>query len=359
MAAEPPLIAPLASMNEVVLDIPGDPLRPAVLQVTVLRPDGAGPFPLMVMNHGAAATTRPGLVPRYRYTFAAYYFLSRGYAVALPMMRGFAASEGRQTVVHCNQRALGTANAMDIRAVIDFMVTQSYVDGSRVVAGGQSVGGWNTLALGALRPSHVRGLINFAGGVVLSTCASTAAALAAGAARYGADTVIPSLWFYGDNDATFAPPVWRGMFDSYVAAGGPARLVDYGVFMKDAHNALGFPEALKIWAPEVDVFLGQLGLSNAIVHPEYLPMAFPPPSHFAALADVAAVPYLDDRGRENYRLFLSDPAPKVFVISPTGLAASFNRGFDPLGRAMRECAYRAEHCQVYAADDDVTWVPVR
>lgn len=357
-ADEQPLSAPTASMNEVVLDIPGDPSRPALLQVTVLKPDGAGPFPLMVMNHGAAAATPPALQARYRYTFAAYYFLSRGYVVALPMMRGFAGSQGKQVVAHCNQQALGTANAKDIRAVIDFMASQPYVDGEHVVAGGQSFGGWNALALGALRPPGLRALINFAGGVVSSTCASTAATLASGAARYAADTSIPSIWFYGENDATFAPPVWRGMFESYVAAGGPARLVAYGSFMKDAHNALGSRQAMKIWAPEVDAFLRQLGLPSSIAHPEYLPMAFPPASNFAAIGDVDAVPYLDDEGRQAYREFLSEPSPKVFVISPAGLAASFNSGFDPLGRAMRACADRAQRCQVYAADNDVTWVAV-
>jgi len=40
------------------------------------------------MNDGATNAEPPGLQPRYRQSFSAYYFLSRGYAVALPMMRG-------------------------------------------------------------------------------------------------------------------------------------------------------------------------------------------------------------------------------------------------------------------------------
>jgi hypothetical protein len=130
-AAEDTAIAPVASMNEQVLSVPGDAQRPAMLQVTVLMPDGPGPFPLAVMNHGASATSRPDLEPRYRFTFAAYYFLSRGYAVALPMMRGFAGSEGRQVLDGCNQEAVGISNAKDIRAVIEFMSVQSYIDWSR------------------------------------------------------------------------------------------------------------------------------------------------------------------------------------------------------------------------------------
>ncbi len=355
-AAEDVSIAPEASMNERVLSVPGDPQRPAKLQVTVLTPDGSGPFPLVVMNHGASGKSRLDLEPRYRYTFSAYYFLSRGYAVALPMMRGFSGSEGKQILDGCNQEAVGLSNAKDILAVIDFMSVQPYVDGNRVLVAGQSFGGWNTLALGTLNHPKVKGLINFAGGANVSNCGDTPASLARAAEHYGAQTTIPSLWFYGDNDAKFAPPVWHAMFDSYTAAGGHAELVAYGRFMTDSHNLLGFPEGLRIWAPKVDAFLTNVGLPCKITHSEYLPADFPPPTNFAAIDDVDAVPYLTDEGRKTYKQFLSDPMPKVFVFSPKGLAASFNGGFDPLGRAMGVCKKHSQKCQVYAVDDYVTWV---
>jgi len=146
------------------------------------------------------------------------------------------------------------------------------------------------------------------------------------------------------------------MHEAYTAAGGKAELVAYGRFMTDSHNLLGFPESLRIWAPKVDAFLARMGLPNAITHPEYLPMDFPPPSHYAAIDDVDAVPYLNDEGKKTYRRYLSDPMPKVFVLSSTGLSASFNGGFDPLARAMKVCREHGHKCQIYAADDNVTWV---
>lgn len=354
-AAEDVSIAPSASMNERVLRVPGDSQHPAMLQVTVLSPDGPGPFPLVVMNHGAGGTSRPDLEPRYRFTFSAYYFLSRGYAVALPMMRGFSGSEGKQMMGGCNQEEVGLNNAKDIRAVIDFMSTEPYVDSNLVVVAGQSFGGWNALALGSLKHPSVKGIINFAGGAIISNCSSTPEALASAAGNYGAQTVIPSIWFYGDNDVKFSPSVWRSMFDNYTAAGGQAELVAYGRFMSDSHNMLGFPEGLRIWAPKVDAFLIQVGLPSKITHPEYLPTDFPQPSNFAEIDDVDAVPYLTDVGRNTYRKFLSDPMPKVFVVSPTGLAASFNGGFDPLGRALSTCQKYSQKCKVYAVDDYVAW----
>ena len=54
------------------------------LETTIYRPDGAGPFPVAIINHGKA----PGdarFQARYRPAQAARYFLQRGYAVVVPM----------------------------------------------------------------------------------------------------------------------------------------------------------------------------------------------------------------------------------------------------------------------------------
>jgi hypothetical protein len=50
------------------------------------------------------------------------------------------------------------------------------------------------------------------------------------------------------------------------------------------------------------------------------PKRFPIPSatHFASLNDVAAVPYLNERGREGYKKFLTLQKPRAFVIAPDG-----------------------------------------
>jgi hypothetical protein len=86
-----------------------------------------------------------------------------------------------------------------------------------------------------------------------------------------------------------------------------------------------------------------------------LPLPTPGPTHFAALDDVDAVPYLNETGRETYRKFLSEPMPRAFVFSPDATAASFTGGFDPLGRALTACQKIGRQCQVYAVDDQVTW----
>src|ERR1700742_2259982 len=74
-----------ASLNEEVIRIPGDEPPAVTMQVTLMHPDGNGPFPLVVMNHGADDASFGHRGKRYRVSNATFYFLSRGYAVAMPM----------------------------------------------------------------------------------------------------------------------------------------------------------------------------------------------------------------------------------------------------------------------------------
>src|SRR5581483_8046061 len=68
---------PPAPLHERVINLPGDPARPVKLQVTVFMPEGNGPFPLAVLNHGAARKNSAVHDPneRYRFTYLAFYFL--------------------------------------------------------------------------------------------------------------------------------------------------------------------------------------------------------------------------------------------------------------------------------------------
>jgi predicted acyl esterase len=83
---------PPAPLNETVLTVPVDTSPPVRLQVTLYMPSRGGPFPLALVNHGASHD--PANAPRVADEFIPYYFLSRGYAVAMPMMRGYAGSGG-------------------------------------------------------------------------------------------------------------------------------------------------------------------------------------------------------------------------------------------------------------------------
>ncbi|WP_158545070.1 alpha/beta hydrolase family protein [Dyella monticola] len=338
--------------------IPGDPDHPVTLVMTIFTPEGFGPFPLAIMNHGSSGDVPPAQQPRYRLSFSSYYFLSRGYAVALPMMRGYAGSEGHLTSHGCDHLATGIDNAKDIRAAIDYMKQQPYIDGSRILVAGQSFGGWNTLAVGALKIPGVKALVSFAGGMKASSCRDNDKALIEAAGLLGDEVTTPSIWFFGDNDEVFATPVWHAMYDRYVAAGAPAELVAYGRFGINSHNLLGSAEGLPIWTPKLDAFLGRHGLPNKFLYPEYLPQPSPPPSHYADLNDLQALPYLNavpnGKGMAYYQHFLSQPLPRALAIGVHG-AGEASGGFDPILLAMRRCQRITLGCRLYAVDNEVVW----
>ena len=347
---------PTAPLREEALQLPGDPLRPVTLETTLFLPPGPGPFPLAVMNHGATNISSSNRGERYRFTAAAYYFLSRGYAVALPMMRGFSRSGGVLTRAGCDLASVARLNGRDLRGAIERLVaTRREIDGTRIVVAGQSFGGWNTLGLGTAPPAGTRALVVINGVIRSSDCKDQDPALIAAAGQLGREAKVPALLFYGDNDSLISVPTWRGIVDSYKRAGGSAELVAFGRYGEDSHQMLSDPASIAFWGAKADAFLARAGLPAAPVHPAYLPHAVPAPSHFAALSDASAVPYLSAEGRAAYARFLSFAKPRAFAIAPDGAASAQAGGYDPAGRAMRECAARNVGCALYAFNDQVVW----
>ena len=347
---------PPVPMHERVLSLPGDPARPVLLQVTLFEPEGTGPFPLAVVLHGATTSGQAQRdMPRARVSFPAFYFLSRGYAVALPMMRGFAGSGGRLDPYGCDLVTAGLDAGRDIAAVIAALGQDPAIDTGRVVALGQSYGGWNALGLAAVNPPGLRGVVNVAGGVRRTDCKAQDAALLTGAAGLGGRTRLPTLWFYGDTDSLFPSPLWRAMLGRFTEAGGRAELVDIGRFMADSHLMLGHAESLPLWTPRLDAFLAGIGMPAVEVQPAYLPMPFPAPTRAAHIENVAAVPYLTEAGRQAYRIFLRRGFTRAFALAPDGTTALASGGFDPLSRALHLCAERAQGCALYAVNADVVW----
>ena len=73
-----------AALGEQISLIPSGGFTEPELEVTMFKPEGDGPFPVVVINHGRASGNAK-LQPRYRPLLAAREFVRRGYAVAVPM----------------------------------------------------------------------------------------------------------------------------------------------------------------------------------------------------------------------------------------------------------------------------------
>jgi dienelactone hydrolase len=205
-------LEPEAPLNEQILRVPVQSSPPVSLEVTIYMPAhaaGGGAYPLVLINHGASHD--PANAPRVGDQFIPWYFLSRGYALAMAMMRGYADSYGYLHPHGCDVIAIGEEAAKDIRKVLDYVKDLPGIDSSKIVVAGKSMGGWNTLVFGAHNPADVKGLLNFAGGVKEGDCHQPDQSLISAAGQLGAKTRLPSIWFYGDNDQIFSTATWQGM----------------------------------------------------------------------------------------------------------------------------------------------------
>lgn len=347
-----------ARLGEAVLMLPSGGFTEPELEVTVYRPPGDGPFPVLVINHGRASGNAK-LQPRYRPSLAAREFVQRGWAVVVPMRQGFSQSGGSEISAGCNVHSNGLQQARSVRRTLDWLGSQPWADVSRNVVLGQSHGGLTTLAYGTAPHPGTRLLVNFAGGLRQESCTAWQQNLVRAIGDYGAEIKLPSIWFYGDNDSYFPPFVWRGAHERYTQAGGRADLVAFGNFGSDAHSLFGSRAGVPIWLPKVLAALDNAGLPTQLVHamPVAPDLPVPPASGFAAVTDLDRVPLRTDRARAGYQAWLAAESPRAFAIHPTqGSWASAWGGERPIARALANCERFAKApCRLYAVDDAVVW----
>ncbi len=344
------------TVNEQVVMLPvmvnGKPLQ---FETTLFKPPGDGPFPLLVMNHGKDRGN-PSAQRRDRFLAMSREFVKRGYAVAVPMRKGFSTSSGTYTDYGCNMKDNGQQQADDVQAALDALVKLPYVDRDRILVAGQSYGGLATMAFGTRHYPGVRGLINFAGGLRIdgSHC-DWKAALVKALGNYGSQSAPPSLWFYGENDSYFNHALAQQMQAAYQAGGGAAQLVAYGKFKTDAHGMIGSRDGVAVWWPDTERFLKSIGLpTDEVVAIADTPR--PAATGFAAIDSVDAVPKLSAQGKAGYRDYLAKGTPRAFAISGSGAWSWAEEGDDPSERALAACQKNSKQaCLLYSVDHDVVW----
>ncbi|RZT38570.1 alpha/beta hydrolase family protein [Cupriavidus agavae] len=256
-------VLPQHAVEQVVMLPKTGPDRTINLETTIFRPAGAGPFPLVVINHGKSPG-KPAYQGRARFEAQTAEFLRRGYAVALPMRQGFSKSGGIYAGGGCDFHANGMKQAEDVVAALDYLVQRPYVDPTRIVVLGQSYGGLSTMALATIGYPGVLGVVNFAGGLRNEKCAGWENSLIDAFGEYGRSAQYPSLWIYGDNDSFWPWPLPERMFNHYKAqakgVAADARFVDMGEFDGDSHKLFSSRKGLALWLPEVGAFFRHLGL---------------------------------------------------------------------------------------------------
>ncbi|HJV87424.1 MAG TPA: CocE/NonD family hydrolase [Noviherbaspirillum sp.] len=345
-----------STLREQVVMLPVISAGEAVdLETTIFKPPGIGPFPLVIMNHGKALGS-PRNQHRDRFVSLSREFVKRGYAVIVPMRKGFSKSTGDYVDPGCDMTAHGQTQADDLQGVVEYLRTQSWVDRDHIIIAGQSYGGLTALAFGTRQFPGVRGLINFAGGLKMhgGDC-HWQQSLVQAFADYGAKTTLPSIWFYGENDHHFGPELAARLYSAYNHAGGHATLVAYGPFKKDAHGMSASRDGIRIWWPETEKFLKEVGMPTDQV--VALDDEVKVPEHeYAAIDDVKAIPYLKGSAREQYRAFLGKSLPRAFAVSASGAWSWAEDGDDPVEQALEDCQQHSSvPCKLYAVDNHVVW----
>jgi pimeloyl-ACP methyl ester carboxylesterase len=238
--------------------------RQVMIDLTVLRPEGAGPFPIVVLSHGSPRSAedrrREG---RQRLVAQARPFLAMGFAVVVPTRRGYGESGGEWAEGYgaCNDPdyySAGLETARDMRAAMDAVRREPWADARRVVLAGQSAGGFGSVAASATPFDGLVGVINFAGGRGSlgpdRVCGEDR--LVEAMSRYGGAARVPALWLYSVNDHFFGPALARRMHRAFVRSGGEAEFVEAPATGFDGHGYFAF--AVNDWAPRVQAFLARI-----------------------------------------------------------------------------------------------------
>lgn len=229
------------------------------LETTLYKPDGSGPFPIVLFNHGSSGGPIPATYSE-KAAALGTYLTSKGIALVVPMRRGRGQSEGANreepsacTVASAKYGMRYASEAID--AVYDWLRLQGWAAVDRVVLAGHSRGGLLASAYAAQHPGSAIGVINFSGGWKSDNCGGedVNAALFSEA---GAGAKVPNLFLYAHGDGFYSDDSMRRYAAAFRHAGGNVRFRLYEVEKINGH--LLFHRAMPMWQGEVDQFLGQL-----------------------------------------------------------------------------------------------------
>ncbi|HUQ24724.1 MAG TPA: prolyl oligopeptidase family serine peptidase [Burkholderiales bacterium] len=331
------------------------------IATTILRPEGNGPFGVVVLNHGVSASARERARESSELLLgAASVFARRGYVVVMPLRRGFGATGGSMaedpgSCANPDYVKAEHAAADDVMTAYAYARGLPYVDSSRMILAGQSAGGMVSLfTAGTRAPQGLVAVLSFAGGrggdpesspgvpCAVEPIAKVLDAL-------GKQTRVPVLFNYAENDLFFSPRITRLWFDRYTAGGADAEYILQPAFGKDGHYMFSDVVGVRYWLPTVERFFARHNLPF-----ERLDAADPSRQPLLALDRLPRVKSEGCKGL--YRAFLESPGPRAYAVSEDGRCGFAGGLRDASESAMRQCSSIAKgSCVLYAVDDNVVW----
>jgi dienelactone hydrolase len=238
------------------------------ITVTIWRDDAIKKAPYLLFSHGRAGTDQErAKFGRSSEKRNSEYFVSKGFAVILPTRIGYGVSGGPDADY---SGACGNKNYLEAikvavdqsKQVLNHVLDFSYIDKSKGIVVGQSVGGFTTIGLSAENIPGLKGAINFAGGnggdpiksperpcgdyVIKDTFA-----------KYGASNKVPTLWLYSVNDKYWGEQLPKDWFAAFQKAGGKGQFISLPAYKEDGHSIFrGNPNA---WKNDFEKFIKEIG----------------------------------------------------------------------------------------------------
>lgn len=230
-----------------------------VLHGFLYKPDGKGPFPAVLWNHGSEK--RPGWLPE-----LGPFFTAHGYVLFIPHRRGQGRSPGDYVVDQlegaaraggASARSRKLAELMEIHlqdqiAALTYLRSVPDVDPQRIGVAGCSFGGIQTVLM-AEKGFSVRAAVDFAGAAQTWDGAPDIRQRMLQAAR---QAQMPIFFIQAKNDYDTAPS--RDLAAAMEKSGKPHGLQIFPDFGKSHQEAHEFCiHGSDIWGPTVIEFLSQ------------------------------------------------------------------------------------------------------
>lgn len=221
------------------------------MEMSLMLPDGPGPFPVAVFNHGDVLpdTVYTKYKTRYVDMVVAREFLQQGIAVAFPCRLGVGMSEGIYPFFNKLAEADASYNARiqtsAIMPAVDYLRKEKEIDANKIIIVGQSAGGFATMYIASQNPPGVIGAISFAG--ARSDNPSDGPPnyrnpiMIDAHAEFGKTARIPVLMIYAEHDSRTTPNTIRLSHEAFVQSGGTATLVLVEQQSMDGHFIHRYP----------------------------------------------------------------------------------------------------------------------
>ena len=242
--------------------------RTIKLELFIAKPQGSGPFPVLIFNHGSTGRgDKPELFGQsWSSPAISKYFTDRGWMVIFPQRRGRGGSDGLYDEGFEPDRSRysclidlslsGVKRALeDLDAVTEHVRARPDVSPNRMLIGGQSRGGILAIAYAGHQPNIFLGVINFAGGWIAEAC-ENATTINGIISRRGSNFKRPTLWLYGERDPFYSISHSKKYYDSFIKSGGTGKFHSYIVpGLASGHTLISYPE---LWGGLLDSYLAEL-----------------------------------------------------------------------------------------------------